>query len=174
MAKGRDSLKERIQRQKKAVTVLEMVIGLIIVIPILLLLIDLVLITLAVQINDNAAREASRMAASGDPNLAQSRAQQVVNRINQNTSGFASNVTLVSVTFNPTTLLATEAALIPYGGVVQGSVTVQTQVTVTPIVVSYVYSGPLNFNSSQTCPVTYNVPNTAGGQTISPQIYFEN
>jgi len=156
------------KRTNKAVTVIEMVVGLIVVIPLMLLLIDMTLITLAVQINDNAAREAVRMAAAGDPAQAQSRAVQVVKRINGNSSGFVSNITLASLTFNPANLLATEATLIPYGGVVQGSVTVETSVKVTPLIVNYVYSGPLIFKSSQSCPVTYNVPNTAGGQPVAP------
>ena len=164
----RQDLAEIRRRNRKAVTVLEMVMGLILVIPVLLFLIDATLITLAVQINDNAAREAVRLAASGDPSQALSRAQQVIKRINQGTAGYVSNVTLANLTFNPTNLLSTETSLVPYGGVVQGSVTVQTKVTVTPIVISYVYSGPFIFQSSQSCPVTYNVPNTAGGQPIAP------
>lgn len=156
------------RRKNRAVTVIEMVVGLIVVIPIMLLLIDATLLTLAVQINDNAAREAVRMAAAGDPQSAQSRALQVVKRINASTSGYVSNVKLASLTFNPSNLLSTESQLLKYGGVVQGSVNVQTEVKVTPIVISYVYSGPMIFRSSQTCPVTYNVPNTAGGQPIAP------
>ena len=155
-------------RKKRGASIIEMVTGLIVVIPVILLLIDLVLITLGVQINDHAAREADRLAASGDPSQAQSRAQAVIDRINKNTGGYVSNVTLKSLNFNPTNLLATEASLIPYGGVVQGSVTVNTQVTVTPIAISCVYSGPYTFQSSQTCPITYDVPNTAGGQPIPP------
>jgi hypothetical protein len=145
-----------------------MVVGLMVVIPVVLVIIDFILMNLAVQINDSAAREADRLAASGDPSQAVSRAQCVVKRINQSMAGYVSNVTLKSVTFNPTTLLATEASLIPYGGIVQGTVTVNTQVTVTPVLICYVYSGPFTFQSSQTCPITYNIPNTAGGQPVPP------
>jgi hypothetical protein len=145
-----------------------MVAGLLVVIPIVLVLIDFILMNLAVQINDSAAREADRIAASGDPNTAQSRAQVVVNRINQSMTGYVSNVTLVSVTFSPAGLLATEASLAGYGGVLQGYVTVITQVTVTPILISHISSGPFTFQASQTCPITYNVPNTAGGVIVPP------
>ena len=155
-------------RRARAVTILEMVIGLIIVIPIVLVIIDFILMNLAVQINDSAAREADRMAASGDPTQALDRAQRVVTRLNASTAGFASNITLVSVIFNPADLIAKEAALVPYGGVVQGDVTVKTKVTVTPVVIQYCYSGPYTFQAIQTCPMTYNVPNTAGGQPVAP------
>jgi Flp pilus assembly protein TadG len=157
-----------VNRKEHGVSVIEMVVGLIVVIPLMIFLIDVMLITLGVQVNDHAAREAVRLAASGDPSQAQSRAQAVIDRLNTNSAGYVSNVTLKSLTFNPTTLLATEASLIPYGGVIQGSVTVITQVTITPIALSYVYVGPLNFQSSQTCPITYDVPNTAGGQPVPP------
>ncbi|MDR3611982.1 MAG: TadE/TadG family type IV pilus assembly protein [Candidatus Obscuribacterales bacterium] len=156
------------KRNTKAASLIEMAMGLIVLLPVLLTIMDLTVITLAVQINDNAAREAVRLAASGDPGQAQARAQQVIARINKSTSGYVSNITLTALTFKPTTLLANAVALVPYGGTISGSVTVQTQATVTPFVVQYVYPGPYNFNSAQTCPITYTVPNTAGGQTIAP------
>jgi hypothetical protein len=156
------------KRKKSAVTVLEMVMGLIVVIPVILLLVDLTLITLAVQINDSAAHEAGRMAASGDPFQAQLRAQRVIDRMNKSSAGYISNITLVSLAFNPSSLLASVGTMVPYGGIVEGSVTVKTQATVTPMLISFVYAGPINFQSAQTCPITFNVPNTAGGQPIAP------
>src|SRR5271170_7246860 len=127
------------KRKKTAVTVLEMVMGLMVVIPVILLLVDMTLITLSVQINDSAAHEAGRMAASGDPAQALSRAQCVIDRINQSSAGYVSNITLVSLTFSPASVLATEAGMVPYGGVVDGTVTVNTQAKITPILISYVY-----------------------------------
>ena len=156
------------KRKKQGVTILEMVVGLIVLIPVILLLIDLVLITLGVQINDHAAREADRLAASGDPVQALARAQAVIDRIAKSTGGYVSKLTLKSLTFTPANLLTTESSLVPYGGVIQGSVTVRTEVTVTPIAISYVWTGPFVFDSEQTCPITYDVPNTAGGQAIPP------
>lgn len=155
-------------RSAKAVTLLEMAMGLIVLLPVLLMVMDLTVITLAQQINDNAAREAVRLAASGDPSQAMVRAQQVLARINKGTSGYVSNITMTALTFAPANLLTSAAALVPYGGTITGSVTVKTQATVTPFVVQYVYPGPYTFNSAQTCPVTYTVPNTAGGQTVAP------
>jgi hypothetical protein len=154
--------------RRRGVTILEMFVGLIIFIPVVLLLIDLVLITIGVQINDHAAREADRLAASGDPTQANSRAQRVIDRISKSTAGYVSKLTLKSLTFNPANLLATEATMIPYGGVIQGTVTVNTQVTVTPILISHFCTAPFVFESSQSCPITYDVPNTAGGQVVPP------
>ncbi len=155
----------RSQRRTFGVTILEMVMGLIVLIPVVLLLIDLTIIALAIQVNDNAAREADRLAASGDPSQALARAQQVLKRVNQNSSGYASNITLAKLTFSPTDLVKQAAAFVPYGGVISGSVTVQTQVTVNPLIIAYVAKGPYIFQSSQTCPITYIVPNTAGAVT---------
>lgn len=158
----------RRSRSKKAVTVLELVMGLMVTIPIVLVLIDMVLITLASQINDSAAREADRLAASGSPSQAMSRAQRVISRINQNTAGYVSNVQLVSLTFDPPDLINTENSLVPFGGSIRGNVTVKTRVTVTPFLVSFAVGGPFVLEASQLCPISYNVPNTAGGQAVAP------
>jgi hypothetical protein len=95
---------------------------------------------------------------------------QVIVRINKGTVGYVSNITLSKLTFGPANLLASAAALVSYDGVITGSVTVQTQAKVTPFVVQYVYPDPYFFNSAQTCPVTYRVPNTAGGQTVAADL----
>ena len=155
-------------RNQQAVTLLEMLMGLMVAVPLVLLFIDLILITMAVQVNDAAAVECVRIAASGDPNSAALRVNTIMARINKNTGGFVSGLTLGSLTFTPSTLLATEATMIPNGGTVQGSVTVVTKVTVKPMMVSAFSNGPLVFSSSQSCPVTYVVPNTAGGQIVPP------
>ena len=67
------------------------------------------------------------------------------------------------IVFDPTDVQAQATALEPYGGTVTGTVSVNTQVEVHPFIVPYVYSGgaPLIFNSSQSFPFTFVVPNTA-------------
>ena len=104
----------------------------------------------------------------GDPAQAQLRAQEAITRISHSTGGYASSLQMSSFTFTPTTLLTQEAAMTKYGGILRGSVTVNTQVTVTPIAVSFYTNGPVTFHAQQTCPITYSVPNTAGGQPTSP------
>jgi len=68
------------------------------------------------------------------------------------------------VSCNSTVTAADINALQPFGGPVSGNVTVVTEVEVRPFVVAIVYQGggPMKFRSSQTYPITYVVPNTAG------------
>ena len=130
-------------------------------IPIVLVIFDLAVIVIGVQVNDSTCREAARVAASGDPNDAQARAAAVVARANQRASGMLSNFVLVNV--NNTVTAQQMLALQPYGGPVQGTVTVQTEVDIRPFVVQYAYAGksPLTFRSQQSFPFTYVVPNKA-------------
>jgi hypothetical protein len=55
------------------------------------------------------------------------------------------------------------ASMQPYGGPVSGTVTVTTEVDIRPFIVYLVYTGssPLHFQSVQTYPFTYTVPNQA-------------
>jgi hypothetical protein len=72
-----------------------------------------------------------------------------------------SNFSLVSCTNTVTS--GDIAALKPYGGPVNGTVTVVTQVDVKPFVVHLIYAGgpAIVFRSSQAYPFTFVVPNTA-------------
>src|SRR5262249_36644558 len=145
--------------------IIELAVGLIVLLPVLLMIFDLVVVAITVQINDSTAREAARVASQGDPKQATQRAQAIVARANKQVSGLMSNFQLVSVTFNPADILAQEDAMGTYGGLLKGSVTVETQVDVRPFVVQYAYGGksPIQFHSKQTFPLSYAVPNTTGG-----------
>ena len=151
-------------RKRKGQSIIELAVGLIALIPIVLVIFDLAVIVIAVQINDSTCREAARVAASGRPGDQTSRAQAVVNRANAKTTGMLSNFQLVG-TPNSTVTQTTADALAPYGGSLNGTVTVTTQVDVKPFVVQVVYNGggPLTFRSQQTFPITYVVPNTSVG-----------
>lgn len=151
-------------KRRKGQSTVELVCGLFILIPLVLVLFDLAVIVIGVQVNDQTCRQAARAAASGDPGSAQQRAQAVVARANQQGSSMLSNYTLtLPLTFNPANVATQAANLVPYGGTVSGTVTVETTVDIRPFLVPYVYSGgaPLTFRSSQTFPFTYVVPNTA-------------
>jgi len=139
----------------------EVVAGLVCLLPLLLAFFDLGMIVLSVQINDSACREAARAAACGNPNDARARAVQVINLANQRSGAYVSNLRLDSVT--STVSAAEVAALSPYGGPVQGSVTVRTFIDVHPYIIYWVYTGKptLTFTSQQTFPYSYVVPNTA-------------
>jgi hypothetical protein len=148
-------------RKRQGQSIIELAVGLMALIPIVLVIFDLAVIVIGVQINDSTCREAARVAASGDPSDAQARAGAVVARANQRAQGMLSNFVLVNV--NNTVTPAQMAALQPYGGPVQGTVTVQTEVDIRPFVVQFAYSGksPLTFRSQQSFPFTYVVPNSA-------------
>lgn len=150
-------------RSRKAQSLVELCVGLLVLVPIILIFFDLAVIVIGVQVNDQTCKQAARAASSGDPISANQRAQAIVARANQQGSSMLSNFTLTGTTFNPTTLIADRNALNPYGGTISGTVTVSTTVDIRPFLVPYVYSGgaPLTFRSAQTYPFTFVVPNTA-------------
>jgi hypothetical protein len=139
----------------------ELCAGLIVLVPILLVLFDLCVIVLGVQLNDSTCREAARVASIGDPTSCSTRAQAVINRANNQGSSMLSNFQLLNCTSSVSGAQIT--AMQPYGGPVSGTVSVTTEVDIRPFVVYLVYTGstPLHFQSVQTYPFTYTVPNTA-------------
>lgn len=152
------------RRKSSGQSTVELVCGLFVLVPLVLVLFDLAVIVIGVQVNDQTCRQAARAAASGDPVSAMQRAQAVVARANQQGSSMLSNFTLITpLTFVPDDVLEETEKLVPYGGTVSGTVTVQTEVDIHPFIVPYVYSGgaPLKFRSSQTFPFTHVVKNTA-------------
>lgn len=155
-------------RKRVGQSIIELAVGLMALIPIVLVIFDLAVIVIGVQINDSTCREAARVAASGDPNQAYDRANAVVQRANARAAGMLSNFSLKKsdVTFAPSAPndpISQVTSLAPYGGPVQGTVSVRTTVQIRPFVVQFAYNGqsPLTFQSSQTFPFTYVVPNTA-------------
>jgi Flp pilus assembly protein TadG len=151
-------------RRKRGQSIVELAVGLMALIPIVLVVFDLAVIVIGVQINDSTCREAARVAASGNPNDALDRAKAVVARANQKASGMLSNFQLVpqpnGVKTNVTSNLP---QLLQYGGPVQGTVQVETEVDIKPFVVQFAYNGqsPLKFRSRQSFPFTYVFPNTS-------------
>ncbi|MBS2002343.1 MAG: TadE family protein [Candidatus Obscuribacterales bacterium] len=153
--------------REKGQSIVELAIGLIALIPIVLVVFDLAVIVIGVQINDSTCREAARVAASGAPQDQASRAKAVVARANARAAGMLSNFKLITDPPLSTVSQAQADALKPYGGALNGTVTVQTEVEVRPFVVQAAYNGqsPLKFRSQQSFPITYVVPNSA---TASP------
>lgn len=164
--------------KKRGQSIVELCVGLTVLVPIVLLVFDLAVIVMAVQINDSTCREAARVAASGNladlgppMNLPLSgsdiykRADAVVKRANTQSAGILSNFKLLSVTTSPpeSSIAATISALGTTGGPVTGTVTVITTVEVRPFLVKYAYSGgaPLVFQSGQSFPFTFVVPNNS-------------
>jgi len=91
------------------------------------------------------------------------RAQSVIARANSTSGGMVSDFQIVSVELTPPDAANQVLALQPYGGTINGTVTITSSVKVRPFVVQWVYSGgePLTFRSRQSFPFTYVVPNTA-------------
>lgn len=150
-------------RRRKSIgqSAVELCTGLIVLVPIILVLFDLAVIVLGVQLNDATCREAARVAALGDPTTCSARALAVINRANNQSSALLSNFQLKNCT--STVTAAQIAAMQPFGGPVSGTVSVTTEVDIRPFVVYLVYTGssPLHFQSVQTYPFTYTVPNSA-------------
>lgn len=161
--------------KRRGQSIVELCVGLTVLVPIVLLVFDLAVIVMAVQVNDSTCREAARVAASGNlGDLATNslmgsdiykRADAVVKRANTQSAGILSNFRLQSVTTNPpeASIKNTITALGKTGGPVTGTVTVVTTVEVRPFLVKYAYSGgaPLVFQSGQSFPFTFVVPNSS-------------
>ena len=146
-------------RRNHGQSAVELCAGLIVIIPIILVLFDLSVIVLGVQVNDATCREAARVASIGDPTTCSTRAQAVVTRANNQGSSLLSNFQLISCTSSGSA--ATITAMVTFGGPVSGTVAVITQVSITPFVVQIVTgTSPMQFQSQQTYPFTYTVPNT--------------
>jgi Flp pilus assembly protein TadG len=154
-------LRQASQLRVKGSSLVELVVGLIILIPIMLVIVDIGVIVIDVQINDSTCREAARVASTGNPIDAQARAMAIINRANKTPSSMLSNFRLVNL--ESTVSEADMQALSTYGGQVAGTVAVTTEVNVRPLVVQTVFSGksPLHFYSKQSFPFTYVMPNTA-------------
>ncbi len=137
----------------------ELVIGLIAMIPVVLFFIDGVLLVLATTTNDSLCREAARAAASVQPSQSRARAQQVIDIANQST-GTVSQFTMVGGnldTHGAADVVSTE------GGIVQGNVTLSTQAKVRPLtILTVVNKGvPFTFTATQTFPYTFVAPQTS-------------
>jgi hypothetical protein len=150
-----------LNRKRRGQSLVELVCGLLVLIPIILVLFDLAVIVLGVQLNDSTCREAARVASLGDPLTASTRAQAVIDRANASGSSMLSNFKLVKCV--STVTAADIAALGAFGGPISGSVTVDTEVDIRPFVVAVVWNGgaPLTFRSEQTFPFTFVVPNSS-------------
>jgi hypothetical protein len=161
--------KSRPQARTTGQSLIELVVGLLALIPIVLAILDLAVIVIAVQMNDSTCREAARVAASGPPDTQdiQQRSGAIIARANQRGIGMMSNFQLISATSTASSSYLNGPQINngqTFGGPVNGTVTVVTEVDVRPFIVQWCYSGvtPLRFRSSQTFPITYVIPNTVG------------
>jgi len=168
-----------IRRRNSAQSTVELVTGIIIFVPIVLLFIDLALVAMASTTGDSVCREAARAAAKAPPvvytqtggsvpavtysgDLSTNRAQAVIDAANTN-KGSVQQYALDSIAFDQTSLTFNNAGTgnIPQqGGLWPGTVTVTTSCTVHPLSVLNVINGGqgIKLSSSQNFPFTYVVP----------------
>lgn len=122
------------KRTKRAQSIVELVAGVILIIPVVLLLIDLATLVLGVTSNDNLCREAARAASAGDPDSANARATAIVNQANLTKGGVIAKFELIDA--RPLRPDRSGPPIRPDGatggGIVQGSVDVRTRVIVAP------------------------------------------
>lgn len=140
------------RRRTTAASSVELVFGLIMLIPIVLILLDLGFIMVSVFSNDSVCREACRAASATDPKDAEKIAQQIVGQANNggsthNTFKLIDRPVLTTLKIPPE----------EQGGLVEGNVTLKTGVEVKPMfLVGAMYGGkPITFIAQQTFPYTF-------------------
>jgi hypothetical protein len=163
----------KIQKTKKAKgqSTIELVAGLIIGVPMILIAIDAIILATGAVINDAACRDAARAAASGPPSALticidrevasgttpHKRAKAVIERVYKSGGFFVLN--------DPVLVIETLRDPLPSGltgGSLDGEVTVETRIDVKPpfLIQALVGSHAISFTNRQTYPYTYVVPNT--------------
>jgi hypothetical protein len=151
-------------RKITGASIAELGVTLALAVPVCVMLFELVIVVIIAQATDGITREAARIAAGGDPAQAMARVQRIIDKANQEQKTMSSVLSLRSCIFDPRDTLAQENALIPFGGTLNGDVTVQLECRITPWAIAWFNNGqPLLFKSEKVYPFTYNVPNTAGG-----------
>lgn len=128
---------------------IELIAGVMVLIPLVLFLVDACIITVCSFKNDSICREACRAAASGDPKSCESNAKAEVEKAN--TGGFA--------TYSLTSATAKNVETPASGhGLVSGSVTVNTSAMVhAPFVIGLIVPN-FKLDTEQSFPITYNIP----------------
>ncbi|MBP9094706.1 hypothetical protein KBI23_27045 [bacterium] len=154
------------RRRVAAASLVEVTCGSVVLFLVVIILVDLGLLIYGVSLNDSVCRDAARKSASGNPIQAESRALLLISQMNSRNSGLVSHFRLVppveiEITSQPKLRRNPENdVLVNPGGLVTGSVTVTTQVEITPFALQFVLGGkdPLKFQSKQTFPISYVMP----------------
>lgn len=161
-------------RSRRGQSFVELAAGLLVVIPVVLLCIDIATIYLGVELNSSVCRDAARAASLGAPDAINNgepkrRAEGVVRKANK-TDGAVRLDPNVQVTEN---INQGNLPVAPFGGPVEGDVTVETTVHVYPpfLLSCFAQQGGLKFTTNQTFAYTWMMANTstAPGQTAGRQ-----
>ena len=156
-------------RQKTGASLVEVTCGSVLLFFVVIILVDLGLLIYGVSLNDSVCRDAARKSASGNPIQAESRALLLVEQMNNRNglnNAMVSHFRLVppvkiEITSQPNLRRDPENDKpVNPGGLVTGSVTVTTQVEITPFVLPFILGQrpPLKLQSRQTFPISYVMP----------------
>lgn len=135
----------------------ELLVGLIALIPVILILFDIGTLIIGSAFNSELCRDAARAAANGPPSAIanaepKKRAETVVNRKRSQCAG---NISINSPILVWETVRDPLPAK-PFGGQVDGEVTVQTSVTVhPPFLVAAIVPNGVELKAKQTYPITW-------------------
>jgi hypothetical protein len=165
------STTRRFTRRQKGQSLFELVAGLMVFVPIILLLIDCAVIMMGVSINDAACHDAARAASSGPPATSTSGAEHPVGPAS---SPYKRALTVVKDVYSAGGLVRISHSLsvrealsdpvpqVPTGGPVIGQVTVQTTASVSPpfLLRVFVENGVFEFKNTQRYPYTYVMPSS--------------
>lgn len=143
---------DRRARRSIGASSVELVCGLLMLVPITLVLLDLGSIMIFVFANDSLCRETCRAASAADPKDAKEIAEQFIRRANSN----GTNIAVYKLIENPQ-ISELKVPPLEEGGLVEGNVTVKTGVDVKPMfLISAIYGGkPVLFATRQTFPITF-------------------
>jgi len=153
-------------RRPLGASLVEVTVGSVVLFLVVIILVDLGLLIYGVSLNDAVCRDAARKSASGNPVNAQARALLLIEQMNSRNSGFVSHFRLVppvktEITSQPKLRRNPENdQLVNPGGLVTGSVSVTTEVEITPFALQFVLgrNSPLKFQSKQSFPISYVLP----------------
>lgn len=148
-----------IKRGTGASSLTELSVALVAMAFILILVTDCAKVFIASQINDNTCRKAARVAATGDPASAKPRAESIVLKARQESSGMLADLRLVSVV-NTINGNSDGTTIQLNGGNVTGTVVVKTAADIDLFFRSFLPAGRrvLTVTSQQSFPYTYILP----------------
>lgn len=156
----------KMPNRRRAASLVEVTWGSVVLFFVVIILVDLGLLIYGVSLNDSVCRDAARKSASGSPVNAESRALSLIEQMNKRNSGLVSHFRLVppvktEITSQPKLRRNPENdQFVNPGGLVTGSVTVTTEVEITPFALQFVLgrNSALKFQSKQSFPISYVMP----------------
>jgi hypothetical protein len=162
-------------RKRNGQSLTELFAGLMVIIPVILFCVDVGTLFLGVSVNSTACRDAARAASTGKPGVMTSG----THTLNSGTQPYDRALAVLKKGFSTggavrlsdnitvTETLRSPIPTAPFGGPVDGEVTVLSKITVAPpfLISAVVGKEGVTFQTSQTFPYTYQLPNTTTGES---------